>query len=292
MTTISIAAIQMSCGAKREENVDRAETFVREATSRGANIVLLPELFEGPYFPQDEDPECFALARPAEGNDTLERMSSIARELNVVLPVSFFEKVSVCCFNSVMIIDADGSYLGIYRKSHIPQDISYFEKFYFAPGYTGFKVWPTRFGNLGVGICWDQWFPEAARVMTLKGADFLFYPTAIGSDPVYPGGNPKAQWQTCIRGHSAANWIPIVISNRTGHEEGSADTSIDFFGSSIITDTHGEVLQQAQESQETVLVQEFNLEEVRAARFTWGMMRDRRPDLYGPILSLDGQTGV
>jgi N-carbamoylputrescine amidase len=283
MTRVTLAAIQMACGSDRQDNIERAEALIRRAAKAGGQIILLPELFEGPYFPQDRDMANLSRARPADDNDMLVRMGALARELGVVLPISFFERTPVCCFNSVMVFDADGTRLGVYRKSHVPDDDAYYEKYYFTPGDTGFRVWRTQFGAIGVGICWDQWFPEAARIMTLQGADFLLYPTAIGSDPVYPGGDPKDQWETCIRGHSAANWMPIVIANRIGLEAGLKGTSINFFGSSLITGPHGDIRRQSPRGTEDMLLEGFDLEELRKTKFTWGMMRDRRPELYSPI---------
>lgn len=283
----------MSCGESRVENLDRAEAAVRDAAARGAMLVLLPELFDGPYFPKTQSAEHFQRAYPTSGHPSVERMSSLAAELGVVLPVSFFESSGKTHFNSVAVIDADGEILGVYRKSHIPDGPGYTEKFYFSPGDTGFRVWNTRAGVIGVGICWDQWFPEAARVMALRGAEILLYPTAIGSEPGDPNLDSSGAWQRVMQGHAAANVLPVVASNRHGREtECGEDAAIDFYGSSFIADHTGEKVAEAPRGEDDILVARFDLDAVREDRDGWGLFRDRRPDLYGAIRSLDGNTGT
>lgn len=287
MREVTVAATQMACSWDRDRNVAQAESLVRQAAARGASVVLLQELFENPYFCKDQDPRFFALAHPFEGNPLVARMSRLAKELGVVLPVSFFERANNAYFNSLAMIDADGRVLGLYRKSHIPGGPGYQEKYYFSPGDTGFRVWHTRAGTLGVGICWDQWFPEAARIMVLLGAEILLFPTAIGSEPHDPAHDTSRQWQRPMQGHAAANMVPVVASNRVGTERGEGCT-LNFYGSSFITDGRGEILEQAPRAGEAVLTAALDLEELAAARAAWGLFRDRRPDLYVPILSLDG----
>ncbi len=288
MRQVTVAATQMACGWDRDRNVAQAEALVREAAGRGASIVLLQELFENPYFPKEQDPRHFALAHPFEGNPLIARMSRLARELGVVLPVSFFERANNAHFNSVAMIDADGRVLGLYRKSHIPDGPGYQEKYYFTPGDTGFRVWQTRAGMLGVGICWDQWFPEAARVMVLMGAEILLYPTAIGTEPQAPGYDSCQHWQRAMQGQAAVNMVPVVASNRVGTENGDR-CSLTFYGSSFITDGRGAIIEQAPRAGAAVLTADLDLDEIAAARAAWGLFRDRRPDLYVPVLSLDGQ---
>ena len=287
MSEVKVAATQFAVSDDRTRNIEKAISMVRRAAVDGANIVLLPELFETPYFCKDQEPEWFAEARPAEGNPMLARMSDLARELEVVLPVSFFERANNAYYNSLMVIDADGRQLGLYRKSHIPDGPGYQEKFYFRPGDTGFKVWPTRFGRIGIGICWDQWFPETARAMALMGAELLFYPTAIGSEPQDPTLDSRDHWQRVMQGHAGANLMPLVASNRIGREPGvSAVTS--FYGSSFIAGPTGEKLAEAERDGEAVLVAGFDLDKIRRRRDSWGIFRDRRPDLYGVITPADG----
>jgi N-carbamoylputrescine amidase len=288
---VTLAAVQMSMTDVIDENVASAERLVREAAERGANVVLIPELFEGVYFCVDQRPEHFARARPLDGHPTVEHFRALAAELGVVLPISVFERAGQAAFNSVVVVDADGSVLGTYRKSHIPDGPGYTEKYYFNPGDTGFRVWPTRFGNLGVGICWDQWFPEAARAMALAGADFIMYPTAIGSEPANPSWDSSAHWQRVMQGHAGANILPVVAANRFGLEAGLETRSITFYGSSFIADPTGDKVAEAGRDAETVLTASFDLDEVRAMRSNWGLFRDRRPDLYGSLLTLDGSTG-
>ena len=288
---VTLAATQMACTDDNKTDIETAEALVRTAASMGANIVLLQELFEGCYFCQDELPEFLNRAKPADGHPTLQHFSSLANELGVVLPVSFFERAGNARFNSVAIIDADGKQLGIYRKSHIPHGSGYQEKFYFSPGDTGFKVWATGFGTIGVGICWDQWFPECARSMALMGAEMLFYPTAIGSELLDPGYDSSGHWQRVMQGHAGANIMPLVASNRIGTEPGRNGTKIRFYGTSFITNETGEVMEQAGRTSQEVLAHTFDLDQIRELRSSWGVFRDRRPELYGPISTLDGQAG-
>lgn len=289
MTTVTVAATQMACSSDRAANVDKAEAVVRQAAAQGAQIILLQELFETPYFPKDQNQKVLALAAPADNHPTIERMSKLAAELEVVLPVSFFERANNAYYNTLMMVDADGSKLGLYRKAHIPDGPGYQEKFYFNPGDTGFKVWRTRYGNVGAAVCWDQWFPECARAMALKGADVLLYPTAIGSEPAYPELSSRDHWQRVMQGHAAANLIPLVTSNRIGREEGES-CEITFYGSSFIAGQEGEKIAEAGEDEEAVITAAFDFDEIRLARASWGVFRDRRPDLYQPLLTSDGQT--
>jgi N-carbamoylputrescine amidase len=288
MREVTVAATQMACDWDRDRNVARAEALVRDAAKRGASIILLQELVETPYFCKDQSARHFTLAQPIEGHPLIARMSRLAAELRVVLPVSFFERANNAHFNSLAMIDADGRVLGLYRKSHIPDGPGYQEKYYFNPGDTGFRTWQTKIGCIGVGICWDQWFPEAARVMVLMGAELLLYPTAIGSEPQAPGYDSRRHWQRAMQGHAACNMVPVVASNRVGIEQGDSCT-VDFYGSSFITDGTGEIVEQAPDSGEAVLTAAFDLDALAEERAAWGMFRDRRPDLYVPILSVDGQ---
>ena len=287
MREVTVAATQMACSWDREANVAGAEALVREAAGQGAQVVLIQELFETPYFCVDQKRDYFALAQPAPGHPLLARMSGLAAELQVVLPVSFFERANNAHYNSLAMIDADGSVLGVYRKSHIPDGPGYQEKFYFNPGDTGFRVWQTRYGILGSGICWDQWFPECARAMALMGAEILFYPTAIGSEPQDPTINSRDHWQRTMQGHAAANLTPLVASNRIGREEGEA-AGITFYGSSFIAGPTGEKIAEADSESRAVITATFDLDAVQAQRAAWGLFRDRRPDLYGPLLTADG----
>jgi len=282
---VKLAVVQMSCTDVLDENLDKAEAFVREAAANGANVVLLQELFENLYFPQLEREELFALAHPVEGHPFLERFAALAGELGVVLPVSFFEHAGQAYFNSLAMVDADGRVLGTYRKSHIPDGPGYEEKYYFNPGDDGFKTWRTRYGDIGVGICWDQWFPEAARIMALKGADLLLYPTAIGSEPAEAGAlETDRMWRRVMIGHAVANVTYLAAANRVG-QEGDAT----FYGRSFIADHCGDYLAEADDRSETIIYAELDLAKARSARAGWGFFRDRRPDLYGPLLTLDGE---
>ncbi|OOM81300.1 N-carbamoylputrescine amidase [Clostridium sp. BL-8] len=287
MRKVKVAATQMSCSSNIDENISKAEKFVREAADKGAQIILLQELFETPYFCQKEKSDYYIYATEVEQNKAINHFKKIAKELKVVLPISFYEKKNYARYNAIAIIDADGEVLGTYRKSHIPDGPGYEEKFYFNPGDTGFKVWKTRYGKIGVGICWDQWYPEAARCMTLMGAEMIFYPTAIGSEPQDGSIDSKDHWQACMLGHAAANLIPVIASNRVGVEE-DEDSKITFYGSSFIAGPQGNKVIEAGRSEETVLVAEFDLDELETQRIEWGIFRDRRPDLYKIITSYDG----
>lgn len=286
MASVTFAATQMACDWDQAGNLDRAESLVREAAAAGAQVVLLQELFETPYFCQDEAERHFALARPATDHPVLARFQALAAELEVVLPLSFFERSGNTFFNSLAMLDADGANLGVYRKSHIPQGPGYEEKFYFSPGNTGFKVWNTRHGCLGAAICWDQWFPEAARAMALLGAEALLYPTAIGSEPHLDGFDSRDHWQRVMQGHAAANLLPVVAANRIGEEQGER-FSMTFYGSSFITDHTGAKLAEADRETAGVITATIDLDETRIARQAWGVFRDRRPDLYGALQELD-----
>lgn len=285
MSTTTVAVTQMACGPDTAGNLDRAEALVRKAAAMGAQIVLLQELFAGPYFCKVMRPEYFAWAAEATGSPVVSRMAELARELGVVLPVSFFERSGQAFFNSVVMLDADGRPLGTYRKAHIPQGPGYEEKYYFSPGDTGFRVWETRFGKVGVGICWDQWFPEAARCMALMGADILLYPTAIGSEPEMPDYDSSGHWQRTMQGHAAANMIPVCAANRVGTET-DGPVSLTFYGSSFIADIDGRMLAQAGREGEAVLLAGFDFAENARHRAGWGLFRDRRPDCYQPLSDL------
>lgn len=289
MKKVTVAAVQMYCNRSREENIEAAERAVREAAAKGAQIILLPELFETWYFCQERNYASYQLAMPAEENPAVRRFRRLAAELKVVLPVSFFEREGNVTYNSVAVIDADGSVLGIYRKTHIPDDHFYQEKFYFTPGNTGFRVWDTAYGRIGVGICWDQWFPEAARCMALMGAQLLFYPTAIGSEPIIECDS-MPHWRRCMQGHAAANVVPVIAANRIGEEKvcptkenNNQSSSLSFYGSSFIADETGEILEDAGRAVEKVLLHTFDLDAVEELRMSWGLFRDRRPEMYGKI---------
>ena len=283
MRKVVVAATQMSCTWDREATLAKAEKLVREAASKGANINLLQELFETPYFCQRHDFEYMDLATTLEENPAVKRFQEVAKELDVVIPVSFFERAGNAAFNSIAIIDADGTVLGKYRKTHIPDGMPYAEKFFFTPGDTGFKVWKTKYATIGVGICWDQWFPEAARCMALLGAEILFYPTAIGSEPVLQTDS-KPHWQRCMQGHAAANIMPVVASNRIGHEV-QKDSEMTFYGSSFIADETGGLVAEADRETEGVITAEFDLDAIAQKRREWGVFRDRRPEMYGTLLT-------
>ncbi len=284
-TTVRLAVVQMACSDRLGDNLDKAEGFVRQAAQAGADVVLLQELFENLYFPQLEREELFELAHPADDHPFLARFGGLARELGVVLPVSFFERAGQAYFNSLAMIDADGTRLGVYRKSHIPDGPGYEEKFYFNPGDSGFKTWRTRAGAIGVGVCWDQWFPEAARAMALQGADLLLYPTAIGSEPAEVGAlDTQPLWRRAMLGHAVCNATYLAAANRVGRE-GDAD----FYGSSFISDYRGELLAEADRESETVLYADLDLAAARRHRAGFGFFRDRRPDLYRALLTLDGR---
>jgi len=273
--SFSIGIVQCALDGPREANVARVESLIREAARRGAQVILTPELFESPYFPQTEDERAFDLAAPLEAHRTVARMQALAADLGVVLPISFFERAGQVYYNSLVTIDADGAQLGVYRKSHIPDGPGYEEKFYFRPGDTGFRVWKTRHGNIGVGICWDQWFPEAARSMALQGAEILLYPTAIGTEPDAPKEDTQAPWQRAMVGHAVANAMPVAAANRIGTEGG-----LTFYGSSFACDQRGDMKAELGREEEGVAIASFDREELRRYRASWGFFRDRRPDLY------------
>lgn len=282
MRKVKVAATQMSCSWNREEVLDKAEKLVRKAAAEGANIILLQELFETPYFCQKQKFEYFDLANPLSENAAVKRFTEVAKKLQVVLPISFYEKAGNTAFNTIAIIDADGTILGTYRKTHIPDGLPYAEKFYFTPGDTGFKVWKTKYADIGVGICWDQWFPEAARSMALLGAELLFYPTAIGSEPTL-NVDSKSHWQHAMQGHAAANIMPVIASNRIGTETDD-ESSMTFYGSSFIADQTGTIVEEADRETEAVLVHEFDLDAIAQMRREWGVFRDRRPEMYGTLM--------
>lgn len=287
MRTVRFAATQFACSWDARANIEKAKAMVRGAARLGANVVLLQELFETPYFCQDQTPDHFGLAAPAEGNPLLAEMSALAKELGVVLPVSFFERAGHSHFNSLAMINADGHMMGVYRKSHIPAGPGYQEKYYFTPGDTGFRVWQTEFGVFGAGICWDQWFPEAARAMALMGAEALLYPTAIGSEPPpAPPLDSRDHWRRVMQGHAAANCMPVIASNRIGTEKGEAG-EITFYGSSFITDATGGIVAELNRTEEGVITAAFDLDEAAKLRASWGLFRDRRPELYDGLTRHD-----
>ena len=284
MRSVTVAAIQMQMTEILEENIKKADKMVREAASKGANIILLPELFERPYFCQERRYEYYEYAKSVEENDAVKHFKELAKELHVVLPISFYERDGYVLYNSIAMIDTDGKVLGVYRKTHIPDDHFYQEKFYFTPGNTGYKVWNTEFGKIGVGICWDQWFPEPARSMASKGAEILLYPTAIGSEPILEQDS-MMHWRRCMKGHSASNLMPVVAANRIGLEKvipcaenGNQSSELKFYGSSFITNGIGEVVEQATREKEEVLIHSFDLDELLEYRMSWGVFRDRRPE--------------
>lgn len=285
MRKVKVAALQFSCSKDVQENINKAEKMVREAADNGANIILLPELFERQYFCQEKRYDYYDYALPLEKNPAVNRFKEVAKELSVVIPVSFYERDIDRLFNTVAMIDADGSVLGIYRKTHIPDDHFYQEKFYFTPGDTGFKVFDTRFGCIGVGICWDQWFPETARCMAVQGAEMLLYPTAIGSEPILDV-NSSGHWRRVMQGHAAANLMPVVAANRIGvetvepcKENAGQSSSLDFYGCSFIADATGDIIASAKQ-EETILYGEFDLDVLKEERLSWGLFRDRRPETY------------
>ncbi len=285
MRKVTTAAVQMSVPGTREQSIEKAESLVRQAASRGARLVLLPELFETRYFCQERRYEYYELALPVEENPAVKRFTEVSAELGLVLPVSFYERSVNVLYNSIAMLDS-GRLLGVYRKTHIPDDHFYQEKFYFTPGNTGFKVWDTSVGKVGVGICWDQWFPEAARCMAVLGAEILLYPTAIGSEPIIECDS-SGHWRRCMQGHSAANLMPVIAANRIGtekikpcEENAFQSSELTFYGSSFITDGTGDLAEAASKTEETVLLHEFDLDELRDFRLSWGVFRDRRPEMY------------
>ena len=281
---ITVAAVQCELGGSRADNIARVERHVREAAARGAQVVLPPELFEGPYFCREEDARWFAEARAVEDDEGVARLRDAARALGVVIPVSFFERAGQAYYNSVAVIDADGALLGVYRKSHIPDGPGYEEKFYFRPGDTGFRAWRTRHASVGVGICWDQWFPESARAMMLLGAEVLLYPTAIGSEPHEPDLDTRDPWQRAMIGHAVSNIVPVVAANRIGDEGGQR-----FYGSSFVVDHRGEKVAELGRDDAGVAVGSFDLSALARARASWGFFRDRRPELYDVLTTADGK---
>ena len=290
MRKITVAAIQMKCSTSVEENLKRAEEMVRRAAGEGAQVILLPELFEREYFCQQKRYDFYEYALPVDDNPAVQMGIRLAKELDVVLPISFYEKDGNVLYNSLAWIDTDGSLLGVYRKTHIPDDHFYQEKFYFTPGNTGFMVFDTKYGRLGAGICWDQWFPETARSLALQGAEVIFYPTAIGSEPILDTDS-MPHWRRCMQGHAGANLVPVVAANRIGREDvepceanAGQKSALIFYGSSFITDETGEILKSASRDTEEVLVQTFDLDTIRENRLAWGIFRDRRPEMYYDVV--------
>ncbi len=286
MRMVKTAAVQMRCGRDVKENIARAEELVRAAAADGAQIILLPELFERQYFCQERRYDYYEFAKPVEENDAVRHFAKVAAELSVVMPISFFERDKNRLFNTVAVLDADGTNLGIYRKTHIPDDHYYQEKFYFVPGDTGFRVFETKYGTIGVGICWDQWFPETARFMAVKGAELLYYPTAIGSEPIL-SVDSMPHWRRCMQGHAASNLMPVIAANRVGvetvepcEENGGQKSSLKFYGSSFITDNTGEIVSSMDRECEGFIAAEFDLEKLFLERLEWGLFRDRRPEMY------------
>lgn len=289
MRKVTVAAIQMSCSCELTKNIEHAEQLIRKAAINGAQIILLPELFERQYFCQERRYEYYDFAKPVLENDAVLHFQCVAKELSVVLPISFYERDGNVLYNSVAILDADGSLLGVYRKTHIPDDHFYQEKFYFTPGNSGFCVWNTRYAKIGVGICWDQWFPETARSFAVNGAELLFYPTAIGSEPILETDS-MGHWQRVMQGHAAANLMPVIAANRYGietvspcMENANQSSSLKFYGSSFIADSTGDILTSAQKSGDEILLQTFDLDDLASQRLSWGIFRDRRPECYGDI---------
>ena len=286
MRKVKVAAVQMKCTTDVKENIANAEALVRAAAADGANIILLPELFERQYFCQERRYDYYAFAKPLSENDAVLHFKEVANELSAVIIVSFYERDGNRLFNSVAVIDADGEVLGVYRKTHIPDDHYYQEKFYFIPGDTGFVTFKTKYATIGVGICWDQWFPETARALSLNGAEMIFYPTAIGSEPILECDSMR-RWQRCMQGHAVANVIPVIAANRIGKEDvtpcdenGNQSSSLVFYGSSFIADETGEIIAEASRDEEVVISAEFDLDEVFENRLGWGIFRDRRPHCY------------
>jgi N-carbamoylputrescine amidase len=283
---LTLAAIQASYGDDLDANIDKTRNFIREAAAKGAQVVLPSELFQGPYFCVTQEERWFAQAHPWREHPAVTALAPLAGELGIVLPISIFEREGPHYFNSLVMADADGSLMGVYRKSHIPDGPGYQEKYYFRPGDTGFRVWPTRFGRLGVGICWDQWFPEAARAMTLMGAEALLYPTAIGSEPHDPSLDTALPWRRAMQGHAVSNVIPVVGANRTGFEpwDSYPGGGQRFYGSSFISDQRGDLVAELGRDEEGVIAATFDLDFLAAHRAAWGFFRDRRPELYGSLV--------
>ena len=290
MRNVKVAITQMASHSDWTKNSDMAEALAREAAAEGAQLILLQELFDGDYFCIEQHAKFLRQAIEIDKHPTVKRFGALAKELNVVLPVSVFERAGQVHYNTTVIVDADGTELGIYRKTHIPDGRGYQEKFYFSPGDTGFKVWDTAVGRIGLGICWDQWFPECARAMALMGAEILLYPTAIGSEPPRPNYDSSSHWQNAMCGHAAANIMPLMASNRVGKETAPDGRSDVFYGRSFIADYQGEKVQEMNRTEEGVRVAEFDFDAIGELRRSWGVFRDRRPELYGVLLSLDGHT--
>ncbi|MBR6218040.1 MAG: N-carbamoylputrescine amidase [Eubacterium sp.] len=286
LSNVRVAAIQMSCSRDVNENIKKAERLVREAAAKGAQIILLPELFERQYFCQERQYEYYEFAKSVEENDAVRALLPVSEELGVVIPVSIYERAGTVLYNTVVMLD-HGKNLGIYRKTHIPDDHFYQEKFYFTPGNTGFKVFDTEFGKVGIGICWDQWFPETARSLALMGADVILYPTAIGSEPIL-SVDSSGHWQRTMQGHSAANITPVAAANRYGLEEvkpcnenGGQESALCFYGSSFMTNETGEIIKAAERDSEEIIISDYDFEALRNIRLEWGVFRDRRPEMYG-----------
>ncbi len=289
MRNVTVAAIQMKMSTQPEDNIKKADEMVREAAAQGANIILLPELFERPYFCQERRYDYYGFAMPVLENAAVKHFMKVAEELSLVIPVSFYEKDENKLYNSAAVIDADGSVLGVYRKTHIPDDHYYQEKFYFSPGNTGFPVWDTRYGRIGIGICWDQWFPETARALAVKGAELILYPTAIGSEPIL-GSDSSLHWRRTMQGHAAANTVPVIAANRIGEERvdpcpenGGQSSVLNFYGFSFMTDITGEIQKSASKDKEEILTNTYDLDKNAAERLEWGLFRDRRPECYGDL---------
>ncbi|MQG94209.1 N-carbamoylputrescine amidase [Pseudomonas sp. MN1F] len=291
MSLLRIATTQMPCSWNLPDNLDRAEQLVRQAAAEGAQVILLQELFATTYFCIEQDHKHQALAEPYPSSPILQRFAALAGELGVVLPLSWYERAGNAFFNSLTVADTDGQLLGVYRKTHIPNAIGYQEKEYFSPGDTGFKIWDTAFGRLGIGICWDQWFPETARCLALMGAEVLLFPTAIGSEPGCAELDSRDHWQVAMRGHAAANLLPVVAANRVGVEVADSDESLRmrFYGSSFICDHKGAMLAEADRDSSGIWLHDLDLARMREDRLSWGIYRDRRPDMYAPLLTLDGK---
>ncbi|WP_207937035.1 N-carbamoylputrescine amidase [Pseudomonas sp. 51_B] len=294
MSLLRVATTQMPCSWDLPGNLERAEQLVRQAAAQGAQVILLQELFATPYFCIEQDHKHQALAQPYPSSPILQRFAALAGELGVVLPLSWYERAGNAFFNSLTVADADGRLLGVYRKTHIPNAIGYQEKEYFSPGDTGFKVWDTAFGRLGIGICWDQWFPETARCLALMGAEVLLFPTAIGSEPGCMELDSRDHWQVAMRGHAAANLVPVVAANRVGREVAGSDESLSmvFYGSSFICDHKGAMLTEADRASSGIWLHDLDLAGMREDRLSWGIYRDRRPQMYAPLLTLDGQHSL
>jgi N-carbamoylputrescine amidase len=292
MRKVTVAATQFACSWDLAANADKAEALVRRAAADGAQVVLIQELFATPYFCIEQHPQYFDLAQPMADHPLIARFAALARALGVVVPLSFFERAGQAHFNSVAMIDADGRVLGCYRKTHIPQGPGYEEKYYFSPGDSGYRVWDTAFGRIGVGICWDQWFPECARAMALMGAEILLYPTAIGSEPPAPDYDSQPHWQICMRGHAAANILPVVAANRIGRETAPDGREVTFYGSSFIADHQGGVVAELGCAEEGVVLAQFDLAAIADLRRSWGLFRDRRPETYGALAGLDGSKAL